>query len=112
MKNRKHSRDRTGTSIEVFQPKPNVLYNLDAAAHLAGVTRRSLLVYCRAGLIRPIFQPPYGMMVFSEETIHTVRRIEHMRTTHALSLAMLKTLFDLFEEVDRLRSELRFLRNT
>ena len=40
-------------ALELFQPKPSVLYSLDAAAHLAGVPRRSILIYCRAGLVRP-----------------------------------------------------------
>ena len=98
-------------TLELFQPKPNALYNLDAAAHLAGVSRRSILVYCRAGLVRPILRPPYGVMEFTEEAIHAVRRIEHLRTVHGLDLAWLKTMFDLLDEVDRLRAELRFLRN-
>ena len=98
-------------ALELFLPKPNVLYSLDAAAHLAGVTRRSILVYCRAGLVQSIFQPPYGIMAFTEEAIHTVRKIEHVRTMHGPDLALLKTMFDLLEEVERLRSELRFLRN-
>ena len=98
-------------SIEVFQPKPNVFYSLDATAHLAGVPRRSILIYCRAGLVRPVVQPPYGVMEFTEETIYTVRRIEHLRTVHGLDLAWLKTMFDLLDEVERLRAELRFLRN-
>ena len=46
-----------------------------AAVHLAGVSRRSFLVYCRAGLVRPVFQPPYGVMEFTEEAIYTVRRM-------------------------------------
>ena len=98
-------------ALELFQPKPNVLYSLDAAAHLAGVSRRSILVYSRAGLVRPFFQPPYGMMVFTEEAIHTLRRIEYLRTIHGLDLPLLKTMFDLLDEVDRLRAELSFLRN-
>jgi hypothetical protein len=98
-------------ALELFQPKPNVLYSLDAAAHLAGVPRRSILIYCRAGLVRPVFQPPYGVMEFTEEAIHTVRRIEHLRTVHDIDLAWLKTMFDLLDEVERLRAELRFLRN-
>ena len=98
-------------SIEVFQPKPNVFYNLDATAHLAGVPRRSILIYCRAGLVRPVVQPPYGVLEFTEEAIYTVRQIEHLRTTHGLDLVWLKTIFDLFNEVERLRAELRFLRN-
>jgi DNA-binding transcriptional MerR regulator len=98
-------------ALELFQPKPNVLYTLDAAAHLAGVPRRSILIYCRAGLVRPVFQPPYGVMEFTEEAIHAVRRIEYLRTVHGIDLAWIKTMFDLLDEVERLRAELRFLRN-
>ncbi len=98
-------------ALELFQPNPNVLYSLDAAAHLAGVSRRSILIYCRAGLVRPVVQPPYGAMEFTEEAIHTLRQIEHLRTVHDVDLAMLKTMFDLLDEVERLRAELRFLRN-
>ena len=98
-------------SLDLFQSKPNVLYSLDVAAHLAGVRRRSILIYCRAGLVRPVFLPPYGVMAFTEEAIHTVRRIEHLRTVHGLDLAWIKTIFELLDEVERLRAELRFFRN-
>ena len=98
-------------ALEVYQPKPNVLYSLDATARLAGVPRRTILVYCRAGLVRPVVQPPYGVMEFTEEAIYTLRRIEHLRTVHGLDLAWIKTLFDLLDEVERLRAELRYLRN-
>ena len=98
-------------ALEPYQPKPNVLYTLDAAAHIAGVPRRSILIYCRVGLVQSVFQPPYGVMAFTEEAIHTVRRIENVRSTHGPNLCMLKILFNLLEEVEHLRSELRFLRN-
>jgi DNA-binding transcriptional MerR regulator len=97
-------------ALELFQPKPDVFYNLEATAHLAGVPRRSILIYCRAGLVRPVVQPPYGVLEFTEEAIYTVRRIEHLRTVHGVDLAWLKTMVDLVEEVERLRAELRFLR--
>jgi hypothetical protein len=96
----------------VFQPNPNVFYCLDAAAHLAGVSRRSLLIYCRARLIQPVFQPPYGMMSFTEEAIYRVRRIEHLRTVHRNDLAWLNTVCDLLNEVEHLRTQLRFFRNS
>jgi DNA-binding transcriptional MerR regulator len=101
----------THRALELFQPKPGVLYSLDATAHLAGIPRRSILIYCRAGLVRPVVQPPYGVMEFTEEAIYTMRRVEHLRTVHGLDLAWLKTMFDLLDEVERLRAELRFLRN-
>ncbi len=97
-------------ALELFQPSPDVLYSLDATAHLAGVPRRSILIYCRAGLVRPVFQPPHGVMAFTEETIYTVRRVEDVRATHGLNVAWIKTMFDLRDEVERLRAEVRFLR--
>ena len=111
MKKQKVSDIPACLSIEVFQPKPNVFYSLDATARLAGVSRRSILIYCRAGLVRPVVQPPYGVMEFTEEAIYTLRRIEYLRTVHGLDLAWLKTMFDLLDEVERLRAELRFLRD-
>jgi DNA-binding transcriptional MerR regulator len=101
----------SSVALELFQPKANTLYSLDMAAHLAGISRRSILVYCRAGLLRPVVQPPYGVMAFTEESIHTARRIEHLRAVHGIDLSLLKTMFDLIDEVDRLRAELSFLRN-
>ena len=98
-------------TIELFEPNPNVHYSLDAAAHLARVSRRSLLVYCRAGLVQPVFRPPYGIMAFTEETIYTVRRIEELRAAHGIDVAWIKSMFALAAEVEHLRSELRFLRS-
>ena len=98
-------------ALELFQPKPNVLYTLDAAAHLAGVPRRSILIYCRVGLVQPVLQPPYEVMEFTEEAIHAIRRIERLRAIHGVGLTWLKAMFDLLNEVERLRAELRFLRN-
>lgn len=111
MKKRIDPHKRSSLALEVFQPKPNVYYTLDAAAHLAGVSRRSILIYCRAGLVRPVIQPPYGMMEFTEEAIYTVRRIERLRTVRGIDVAWLKTMFDLLDEVELLRAEVRFLRN-
>lgn len=95
-------------ALELFQPQPNSLYSLEMAARLARVPRRSILVYCRAGLIQPVLLPPYGAMAFTEETIRVVRCVEYARTVHRLDLAWIKTLFGLLDEVERLRAELRF----
>lgn len=98
-------------ALEMYQPQPDVLYSVDAAAHLATVPRRTLLVYCRAHLVQPVFLPPFGMMAFTEEAIYIVRRIEHLRAVHRCDLAWLNTVFDLLNEVEHLQAELRFLRN-
>ena len=111
MKKRVDPPRHSSLALELFQPKPNVLYTLETAAHLAGVPRRSILIYCRAGLVRPVVQAPYGAMVFTEEAIFTVRRIERLRTVRGIDVAWIKTMFDLLDEVELLRAEVRFLRN-
>jgi hypothetical protein len=50
-------------------------------------------------------------MVFTEETIYTVRRIEDVRAAHGIGVAWIKSMFDLVDEVERLRAEVRFFRN-
>ncbi len=97
-------------ALELFLPSPNVLYSLDATAHLAGVPRRSILIYCRAGLVRPVFQPPHGVMAFTEEAIYTVRRIEDMRAVHGIGIPWIKAMLSLRKELEVLRAEVRFLR--
>ncbi len=97
--------------LELFQPRPNILYHLDAAAHLAGVPRRTLLRYCQAGLVQPSFQPPYGIMLFSEEAIRAVRAIERLHGVDGLEVGVIKTLLGLLGELEQLRAELRFLRS-
>lgn len=98
-------------ALELFQPDPNVFYSLEDAVHLAGVSRRSFLVYCRVRLVQPVFQPPYGVMEFSEQAIYTIRRMEHLRTIHRNDLAWLNTVIKLLDKVERLHAELRFFRN-
>lgn len=98
-------------ALELFQSNPGNLYSLDATAHLAKVSRRAILVYCRVGFVRPVFQPPYGIMVFTEEAIYTVRRIEDLRSVHGIDIGWIKNMFDLTEEVERLRAEVRGLRS-
>ena len=109
---KKHIPHKQATrAMEVFRPQPNMLYTLEMAAHLAGVPRRALLIYCRAGVVQPVCLPPYGAMAFTEEAIRTVRSSERMRNVHGVNVAWIKTMFDLLGEVARLREEVRFLSN-
>lgn len=109
--NRRSSGQRACRSVELFEPKPDTLYSLDVAARLAGVPRRAILICCRAGLVRPVCQPPYGALAFTEEAIQTVRRVEQMRAVHGVNVVWIKAMFDLIDEVERLRAEVRFLRH-
>ncbi len=97
-------------AIEVFEPEPGTLYSLDATAHLTGVSRREVLFYCRANLIEPIPQPPFGALYFRDEAIQTIRQMEFLRRRYGINMNGVRMIFDLMQEVERLRDEMRFLK--
>ena len=99
-------------SIQIFDAQPGALYTLDAAAHLTGVSRRSILIYCKSGLVRPRLDEEYGAMSFDEQAIYNIRKIELLRGAHGVNLSGIKMIFELMEEVKRLQDEIRFLRST
>ncbi len=111
MKKRVIPKKTRSVAVELFEAQPNALYGLDAAAELAGVSRRALLVYCRAGLVHPVFESESGVMAFTEEAIQATRQIERLRALRSDDLTWVKMLFELLDEVEALRAEVRFLRS-
>lgn len=101
--------ERSGP-VQVFDPQPGVVYNLDALVHVTGVSRRSILVYCKTGLVQPSSNPETEALTFTEEAVYTVRRIEHLRNSMGINLAGVRMILELMREVRRLEDEMRFLR--
>jgi DNA-binding transcriptional MerR regulator len=100
------SRFEQTTAVQRFEPGPGTLYGLDGAAHLCGASRRRILLYCKAGLIKPVVDVPLGILYFDDEMIRAIRRIEFLRDTYGINLTGIKMIFDLSDEVFRLRREL------
>lgn len=98
------------SGIQVFDPQPGVLYSLDVAAHLTGVSRRTILIYCKSGLISPAEPLEKAPLQFNDAAIYRIRRIEQLRNTHGINLAGVKMIFDLLTDLEHLREEIRFLR--
>ncbi|HEY2081184.1 MAG TPA: MerR family transcriptional regulator [Verrucomicrobiae bacterium] len=95
-------------AIQLFEPDPHTAYSIEAVGHLAGVPRRVILVYCKHGLLSPVVDADYGGYYFDDEAIRTVRRIEYLHSRYGLNLDGIKMVFRLMNEVERMRSELRF----
>ena len=91
-------------ALEVFEPRPGERYSLEAAAALARVPRRVILLYFRAGLVHAEFEPPYGAMRFTEDAIFAVRRIEYVRRLHELDIRRLTAVIALLGELAPRRS--------
>lgn len=83
-------------------------YTLDVVARVSGVSSQTVLHYHEQGLIRSITEDESGGGRFDDETVHRLRRIEYLRSTYGMDLSALKLTLNLMDEVERLRTELRF----
>jgi DNA-binding transcriptional MerR regulator len=96
-------------TLQLFEPSPDIVYTIDATARLADVPRHTVLVYYKHGLVSPLIDTEGGFY-FDDEAIRVLRRIEYLRIARGINLAGIKMVLDLMNEVERLESEVRFLR--
>jgi DNA-binding transcriptional MerR regulator len=99
----------TITALDIYELNPSLLYSIEAAAHLAQVSRRRIALYCRHGLIAPVTDPDGGGWYFDAGELRTLRRIEHLRIVYGMNMTAIKMILGLTTEVERLREEVRFL---
>ena len=97
-------------ALQLFEPDPRTAYTIEMTAHLVDMPRHTILVYCKRGLVSPVVDPACGGYYFNDEAIRTLRRVEHLRANSGVNLAGIKIILDLMNEVERLQSEVRFLR--
>lgn len=94
--------------IQLFESDPGQVYTIETAAHVAQLPRRTILIYCKHGLVSPVGDPINGGYLFNDEGIRTLRRIEYLRTVGGVNLPGIKIILHLTSEVERLREETRF----
>jgi DNA-binding transcriptional MerR regulator len=92
-------------ALQLFEPEPRAVYTIETAAHLAQVSRRMILVYCKHGLISPVTEPRKRGYCFSGNAVCALRRIQKLRNVGGINLAGIKVILNLSNEVERLRSE-------
>ena len=95
-------------ALQILEPGVRGVYTIEVAAELAQVPRRLIVLYYKHGLVSPVADPARSGWYFDDEAIRIVRRIEYLRSTCGLNLAGVKLVMSLMDEVDRLRTELRF----
>jgi MerR family transcriptional regulator/heat shock protein HspR len=95
-------------ALQVFEPGARAVYTIEVAAQMAQVPRRLIVLYYKHGLVTPVTDPAGPGWYFDDEAVRIVRRIEYLRATCGLNLAGIKLVMSLMNEVERLRTELRF----
>jgi DNA-binding transcriptional MerR regulator len=97
-------------ALQPFEPDPRTAYTIEMTAHLVDVPRHTILLYCKHGLVSPVVDPACGGYFFNDEAIRVLRRVEYLRTNCGVNLTGIKMILDLMNKVERLESEVSFLR--
>jgi DNA-binding transcriptional MerR regulator len=95
-------------ALQLFEPGARAVYTIEVAARLAQVPRRLIVLYYKHGLVSPVTDPSGAGWYFDDEAVRILRRIESLRSACGLNLAGVKLVMSLLDEVERLRTELRF----
>src|SRR5712671_2543663 len=88
--------------LQLFDPPVDAVYTIEAAAQLAGVPRRTILVYCKHRLLSPLLDT--GGYSFDGDGIRSLRRIEALRTVCGDDFAGIRIILDLTKELERLQA--------
>ena len=87
-------------------------YSLEEASQHTAVHPDLLRYYCRAGLLGETRMDSEEEPNFDDACLYEIRRIEHYRHHHSVNLRALPLVLGLLREIDSLRRELNFLRES
>ena len=104
--------EQQSLTVTEFSANNQQQYSLDEAAQHTAVHPDLLRYYCRAGLLGEGRMDAETDPSFDDDCLYEIRRIEHYRHHHSVNLRALPLLLGLLREIDRLRSELHFLRQS
>jgi len=94
-------------ALQPFEPDPADVYSLQAAAQIAGVPRRTILIYCKHHLVSCLDHPELWGYWFTADAIRTLRQITYLRSRCRDELESVATILQLLHEIRNLRAELR-----
>src|SRR3954449_9862747 len=84
------------------------VYMISVAAELAGMHPQTLRIYESRGLIQPK-RSPKNTRLYSQEDVDRLRRIQELTSELGMNLAGVEKVFELEEELDRMRRRMRLL---
>ena len=84
------------------------VYMISVAAELAGMHPQTLRIYETRGLITPK-RSPKNTRLYSQDDVERLRRIQGLTTELGMNLAGVEKVFELEEEMERMRRRMRSL---
>ena len=84
-------------------------YTIETVEKITHLSRERIVLYYQHGLVSPV-QATKKQILFDEAAIHRLRRIAFVLAEYGINHQGLREFVSLMDEVERLREEVRFLR--
>src|SRR5438093_12516560 len=85
--------------LQLFDPPADAVYSIEAAAKLAGVPHRTILVYCKHRLLSPLLDTGAEGYSFDGDGIRSLRLIEALRTVCVDDFTGIRIFLDMTREM-------------
>ena len=95
--------------VEATIDEERGVYMISVAAELAEMHPQTLRVYEARGLIQPK-RSPKNTRLYSQRDVERLRRIQQMTSELGLNLAGVETVLEMEERVERMKAELKRMR--
>jgi DNA-binding transcriptional MerR regulator len=84
------------------------VYTVETVEQITRISRDRIVLFYRYGLVATVRETPD--LLFDDEAIHRLRRIAFLMSEYGINQEGLKMVTALMDEVERLREQVRFLR--
>lgn len=85
-------------------------YTIETVERITRISRDQIVLYYQYGLVSTIQAPDKKDLLFDDQAIHRLRRIAFLLSEYGINHDGLKMVIAMMDEVERLREEVRFLR--
>jgi DNA-binding transcriptional MerR regulator len=95
---------------EVPSNSSGSIYTIETVERITRISKDQIVLYYEWGLVSTVKASDQADLLFDDEAIHRLRRIAFLLSEYGINHDGLKMVTSLMDEVERLRQELRFLR--
>jgi MerR HTH family regulatory protein len=85
-------------------------YTVETVARITRIPEEEIIIFVRAGYVSPLPSGNQADLLFDEEAVHQLRRLAFLLSEYGINRDGLRMISALIDEVERLREEVRFLR--
>jgi DNA-binding transcriptional MerR regulator len=101
---------RNTPSDNAFEIESIAIYTIETVERLTHISKDRIVLYYQHGLITSVRADEKTDLLFDDEAIHKLRRIAFLASEYGMNHDGLRVFSSLVNELERLREEVRFLR--